>query len=167
MGPAPKKLSERFWPKVSRSSRGCWLWRGAKTRGGYGILALVNGVHTTAHRAAWLLFFGPIRPGIYVLHRCDNPACVNPSHLWVGTQKANIHDMMAKGRMGTYDKRGERNPSAKLTDADVRRARTMVASGLSIEGLVKSSGVTKKTLRKAVTGKTFAHLEAETTRIGE
>ena len=158
MGPRPKKLSERFWPKVKRTSRGCWSWTGAKTKGGYGVLILTNGTHTTAHRVAWLVAFGPIRPGLYVLHRCDNPGCVNPDHLWIGTQKANILDMMAKGRHRTYDHRGEKSPSAKLTDAEVIRARQAVRRGRSLDSLAKALGVTKKTIRRAVTGKTFTHL---------
>ena len=78
---------------------GCWRWKGAKTVDGYGTFG-GGGLPFTAraHRVSWELFVGPIPEGAHVLHRCDNPGCVNPEHLWLGTAKDNSDDKYAKGR---------------------------------------------------------------------
>ena len=117
-----KSLSERFWAKVNRSS-GCWVWTGAKNRTGYGIIG--HGPTLRAHRVAYELTFGPIPQGMYVLHSCDNPSCVNPAHLFLGRQADNLQDMKRKGRSN----RGERNPSAKLTSRLVSKIRQRYATG--------------------------------------
>lgn len=90
-------VAERFWLKVQMGSPDeCWPWRGFCNRGGYGQFG-EDGKLTTAHRVAWRLTFGD--PGKYfVLHTCDNPPCVNPFHLFLGNQKTNMEDMVAKGR---------------------------------------------------------------------
>jgi hypothetical protein len=94
-----KTLTERFMEKVERLESGCWLWRGATHKNGYGRFRLPKPQQSTwAHRAAWVLFRGAIPPGLCVLHRCDNPPCVNPDHLWVGTVADNMRDRDRKGR---------------------------------------------------------------------
>jgi len=75
---------------------GCWLWTGSTGRGGYGQLSYA-GKYQRAHRVAWILTFGEIPPGMFVLHRCDVPPCCRPDHLFLGTQRDNIHDMLQKG----------------------------------------------------------------------
>lgn len=88
----------RFWIKV-RKTRTCWLWRRAKSAHGYGQFHYFMGhKQIAAHRVSWLLAYGEIPEGMCVLHDCDNPVCVNPNHLFLGTQKDNIHDMQYKGR---------------------------------------------------------------------
>lgn len=84
---------------------GCWLFRGARTPFGYGIIKH-NGHITNAHHAAWIAAHGEVPTGISVLHRCDNPACCNPAHMFLGTQKDNMDDMNAKGRNGRRGKKG-------------------------------------------------------------
>lgn len=91
-------LAERFWEKVVKSE-GCWEWSGARSKHGrYGIIN-VGGRSTKAHRVSWELNRGPIPPGAKVLHHCDNPPCVRPDHLFIGTQADNLADGRRKGRI--------------------------------------------------------------------
>ena len=89
-------LRDRLWAKVKKTD-GCWMWTGA-LRNGYGIINRCDKVPEYAHRLAYEFENGPIADGLCVLHTCDNRACVNPSHLWLGTKRDNTHDMMRKGR---------------------------------------------------------------------
>lgn len=93
----------RFWDFVDKTD-GCWVWRGSKTNGyRYGFFKK-HGKVVQSHRYSWEMSFGAIPAGLKVLHRCDNPPCVNPSHLFLGTQKDNIHDMIRKGRQAAGKK---------------------------------------------------------------
>lgn len=91
-------LADRFWPRVDTSGGpdACWEWTRGRDPHGYGRFATPNS--DLAHRASWELHNGPIPAGLNVLHHCDNPPCVNPRHLFLGTQKDNVDDMVAKGR---------------------------------------------------------------------
>lgn len=89
-------IEKQYWSKVLKTD-GCWSWVGAKHRHGYGQIR-VNKKLLAAHRVSWLLHYGQIPDGMCVLHKCDNPECTNPEHLFIGTMKDNSRDMMAKGR---------------------------------------------------------------------
>ena len=116
---------------------GCWGWKGFKDGAGYGRIGLVTekGKRAVqAQRVAWMVYRGPIPKGAHVLHKCDNPECTNPEHLFTGTNLDNIKDRMAKGRSRSGDMRGEKNPRAKLTAvqveairADIRPSRRVAA----------------------------------------
>jgi len=105
----------------------CWVWNYGKAWNGYGLLK-VAGEQRRAHRYAWERAHGPIPEGLLVLHRCDNPPCVNPAHLFLGTTQTNVTDKMQKGRFVSCP--GERNGTAKLTQKQVLRIRTLLNQGV-------------------------------------
>jgi ribosome-binding protein aMBF1 (putative translation factor) len=100
----------------------------------------------TAHRISWQLHNGPIPPGMFVCHRCDNPPCVNPDHLFLGTHADNLRDASRKGRM----RLGANNINAKLSEDTVRIIRALSASGLSQNTLSKQFGVAQVTIHKII-----------------
>jgi hypothetical protein len=105
-GPKPKPVATRFWSHVDKTPD-CWLWTAARTPLGYGVAVAENRRITKAHRLAWELTNGPIPDDMYVCHACDNPSCVRPAHLFLGSQGANMRDARAKGRTAS----GRRNGS--------------------------------------------------------
>lgn len=109
MRPLTESELARFWAKVDTAGE-CWPWTGARTEHGYGLLGLV-GFTRKAHRISYFIHTGDLPEGMHVLHNCpggDNPACVNPAHLWLGTQADNLRDMSKKGRGPTGDRNGTR-----------------------------------------------------------
>jgi hypothetical protein len=133
-------IQKRFWEKVKKNLiTGCWEWQGYKTKFGHGQFQTLAKVDY-AHRYSWQLVYGEIPKGLFVLHRCDNGCCVNPAHLYIGTQTDNIRDMVNRGRT-RYDKnratgirngkythpektpRGEKHGMAKLTQMQVDEIR--------------------------------------------
>ena len=141
-------LAERFLAKVDGSGgdAACWPWRGTVTAQGYGQI-WSKGRHRNATRISWELAHGPIPPGMFVLHACDNPPCVNPGHLFIGTHADNMRDMRAKGR----DRPSPRT-QRKLTEAAVREARSLWASGVHVAELARRFGVAHPTMKNVVEG---------------
>lgn len=143
-------LAERFWSKVDKQERDdCWLWTGAKTRiGGYGKLGnrQHHGSDLRAHRLSYELHVGVIPDGMCVCHKCDNPLCVNPNHLFLGTLADNNADREAKGRGS--DKRGVKNPRARLTIETVRKIRRLRAKGMSQAEVGRIVGFPQTTISK-------------------
>ena len=128
-------IRDKFWSRVDiRSSLDCWEWQAGKTRKGYGdfYAGIRNGkpLYLRAHRVSWELVNGEIPEGLHVLHHCDNPPCVNPAHLWLGSNADNVADKMAKGRHnGGGPGKGVKHHFAKLTDSDVIAIRKLYATG--------------------------------------
>ena len=131
---------ERFWAYVSRR-RGkgvCWEWTGTVISTGYGKIHLGPGQPGLAHRYSYELHYGPIPAGLFVCHHCDNRRCVNPRHLFCGTQQDNVDDMEAKGRAVKRGAHGETNGGARLAEAAVRDIR---ASSDAAQKIAEQHGV--------------------------
>jgi hypothetical protein len=145
-------IREKFEKYVTKQ-KGCWLWSGTRNRGGYGYFH-INRRCVLAHRASWVIHFGEIPNGLCVLHKCDNPECTRPSHLFLGTRQDNMIDMDQKGRRkpspsygddnGSRTKPerlpiGERNGSAKLTTEEVLEIREIFARGIKTKSELAAS----------------------------
>jgi len=141
---------------------GCWLWIAALSSKqrlkDYGKAYIhkgfvCGGMRTRAHRAAWILANGPIPKGMSVLHRCDRPRCVNPMHLFLGTQDDNMKDSARKGRQKATRARGPRHGNSVLTWGDVAMIRN---SSMTIRSLATQLGVSVPTVSRARRGVTYA-----------
>lgn len=144
-----QSLIDRFWSRVQKTD-GCWLWTGCACKG-YGQLAVGARLRAYAHRFAWELNYGPISFGMCVLHRCDTPLCVRPDHLFLGTNKDNMADKVAKGRQ----LKGAEAYAAKLTEAQVRRIRSF---GESAKSLAAQFGVDESTIFHIRARRIWRHL---------
>lgn len=146
----------KFWSRVRRGEPdSCWLWTAGATSDGYGEIRL-GGKLRYAHRTSWEIQNGPIPDGLFVLHKCDTPRCVNPSHLFLGTRLDNFDDMRAKGRAS--GPKGTANPSSKLTPAAVLDIRRRFASGESRASLAASFSVAWHSINKALNGERWKHV---------
>jgi hypothetical protein len=133
MNNTSKSLIDRFWEHVEITDD-CWIWNGASSRNGYGELSnYSDGKHSqvATHRLSWELHNGSIPVGMCVLHKCDNPPCVNPSHLYLGTKKDNSRDCIQRGRFKRNPQYGVKNKSTKLKMCQVIQIRELLAQGLS------------------------------------
>ena len=147
----------KFWEKVKKTE-GCWEWRAATFGNGYGHFAVGN-QDNLAHRFSWRLKNGEIPDGLLVCHECDNRLCVNPKHLWLGTQKDNLRDMDRKGRRVNVNLRGERHGGSKLTEKQVLQMRSKFSSGgITLNELGAQFGVTGVMAGKIVRRRAWTHL---------
>ncbi len=163
----PEDELRRFWRAVAVAG-GCWEWHGHRNRQGYGRMKR-DGRRVAAHRVSWEVHFGPIPDGMLVCHRCDNPPCVRPDHLFLGTVSDNNHDMIAKGRDARGDRsgsrlhperlaRGETHPRAKLSSEAVRVIRAAAAAGAHKTTLARRFGVSDTSIGRVLTRASWAHV---------
>jgi hypothetical protein len=148
-------LAERFlqYYKPGKPDA-CWLWLGTIHHAGYGIIGDEKQRQRTAHRLSYELKYGAVPEGKNVLHKCDNPPCVNPAHLFLGTVQDNNEDKRLKGRHGF----GETHPRAKLTTADVRTIRARYANEGGGNELAATYGVTRDTIYDIVYRRRWTHI---------
>lgn len=143
-----KTVKERIMKRVSKNEiTGCWNWTGTKTECGYGQIR-VNKITKKAPRVSWEEFVGEIPAGLCVCHRCDNPAYVNPDHLFLGTQKENMRDAVNKGRTRT----GENCIFSKLKQKDVDRIRELHLAGVKSAKIAEIYNISYSHIRSIVTG---------------
>jgi len=154
MGPKPRPLLSRWLERVL-VGEDCWPWLGSTKGTGYGNIQVAPSIEEGAHRVAYRLFVGPIKPGMEVCHTCDNPACVKPSHLFLGTHAENVADMLAKGR--SRHPRGVDN-GAVLTESDVQTIRVLVRQGQSQRQIAAQFAVSRGCVRNIIDGKTWSWL---------
>ena len=148
-----KTVKERF-DIYSLPGPGCWQWLGYKDNNGYGRLN-VKGKPMLASRVSYLLHYGEVPEGHYVCHKCDNPSCVNPEHLFAGTQADNVADMHNKGRDRKRGMPGSKHHASKLNDTAVKEIRQSDAPD---SFFAKKFGVSRATIHAVRKGKTWTHL---------
>lgn len=156
---APKARApaeERFWRFVTKGDpENCWEWQGHLSMNGYGHIGVRYGRMQGAHRFSYEMHNGPIPSGLHVRHRCDNPACVNPAHLELGTQQDNVNDMIRRGRGNWRSPKGEASPTAILTEAQAREIKFGSEMG---SVLAKRFGISQATVSAIRRGRLWKHL---------
>jgi hypothetical protein len=153
----PQPVAQRFWPKVNIAGPDdCWEWTGIKKKDGYGKIG-VNGKYVTTHRVAWMLTHGNIPDGLQVLHKCDNPACVNVRHLYLGTPADNGRDKAIRKRAKSA--RGSEHHAAKVTECQVREIRALYSEGgMTNVEIAARYNVTSSMIGQIVQRKAWKHV---------
>ncbi len=157
-----RTAADKFWPNVTKTDD-CWLYLN-RSSSGYGQMKH-QGRNIGAHRVSWEIHHGPIPNGSWVLHRCDNPPCVRPEHLFLGTPGDNSRDRNDKGRANhqgypahRYVPRGEEVEQSRLAESEIPRIRERFASGESMRSIARSHGVTHEAIRKVIRRETWTHV---------
>lgn len=140
---------------IPEPNSGCLLWLGDTIGHGYGRFRHHNRL-LRAHRVSWELANGPVPAGLFVLHRCDVPACINPRHLFLGTQAENNADMIAKGRFGARGPKGEAHGSARLSEA---QAISIIGDGRHYKAIAEEYGIVPDHVLAIKAGRAWKHLQ--------
>jgi len=150
--PFNERFKELFWSKVEKTET-CWNWKAFKDRQGYGLFCIKSTGTSRAPRVSYQLHHPDENiEGLAICHTCDNPACVNPKHLFKGTWKDNLQDMVKKGR----SRKGEKAINAKLTTVDVLRIRANPS--ISSNVFAKQFGMSRAAIIDARSGKNWKHI---------
>ena len=153
---------ERFWSKVDKNgSNGCWIWKAGDNGDGYGkfYIHVESGYpQRYAHHVSWVLAYGDIPDGLWVLHKCDTPACIRPEHLFLGTQTDNMQDAAQKGRV-KGGKRGEGAGSNKLKEYEVLEIREMMKNGVPQNEIARRYSVSPTTILYIKCGRLWSWLK--------
>lgn len=159
------QLAYRFMSKVSpEPMSGCWLWTGAVNRAGYGMFHVRHDTTTDksyaalAHRVSFELFTGKTLGKYQALHHCDNPSCVNPSHLFAGTPADNVSDMDCKGRRVNNPDRGESHANSKITEREVANMFALRAGGAKQQQIADLYGISQVQVSNILRGKQWKHI---------
>lgn len=156
-GRSPRDIIERFYEKLEIvTDSGCWIWTGATDPKGYGRFMTTNGRAVLAHRFSWEVTNGEITDGLYVLHRCDVPPCVNPAHLFLGSPADNTADMMKKGRCRV----GENDSKSILTTANVIEIKGRLALREVVKTIAASFAVSEGTINSIKYGRSWRHVSS-------
>lgn len=148
-------LRERFEQYIFYSPDGCWYWLAAYNNKGYGLFWFNNKL-VSAHRMSHELYLGPIPDGLHILHKCDNPKCVNPDHFFLGSYQENSDDKMRKGRQ--KKNKGVEMWNAILTEDDVRQIRARYTFGKGVKKLADEFNISTTHLYFIVTNRRWKHL---------
>ena len=171
MGRPKETLEKRFNKHITKMPSGCWEWTGHRNYYNYGIICSTGGkpVHKKAHRASWEIFRGSIPDGLFVCHHCDNPPCCNPDHLFLGTCKDNVQDLVRKKRhcfgnamkkrMLKHAVRGDTHCCAKLTASAIKTIRQGLSEGISGREFAKEYGVSPSTICDIGKRRTWRHVD--------
>lgn len=152
------EMVDRNGPQHPRLGTCCWLWTGWRDNKGYGRMRLPGSRSGRyANRVSWQIHFGAIPSGVIVRHRCDNPSCVRPDHLELGTHQDNSDDKIVRGR-GRWA-RGAAQHRAKLTDDAVREIRRLRAQGVPLKAIAAQFGITMSNVSQIARRKTWTHVE--------
>jgi hypothetical protein len=157
---ASPRVCAKFWEWTAKADDdSCWTWVGEKVPAGYGQLRFTTNHRKwslRAHRVSWMIANGPIPDGMLILHKCDNRACVNPAHLFLGTDMDNVVDRLVKRRQP----RGYRNAAAKIVEADVVLIRTLFAFGAMRSAIAAHFGITPQHTSEIINGRKWRHVLA-------
>lgn len=161
-------MKMRFMAKVAVQENGCWMWTGGKDRKGYGLFSVGPSRNPdgsrrnsmkAAHRVSYELFNGGIPDGLFVLHKCDTPGCVNPEHLFLGTNLDNVRDMDSKGRRVNGPSYGSDHGNAVLDEKQVLEIMELLkARKPTQKEIAKMYGVAHSTINHIATGRLWSHL---------
>jgi hypothetical protein len=158
-------IKERFYSKISKpNENGCMEWNGTKLKRGYGHFS-IKGKMVLAHRFAYELHYG-IKPTFHVLHKCDNPSCVNPEHLFLGTDKDNSEDCRRKGRDTCFkkgekpkvDNRGSKSRKAKLNENIVKEIKSRLLAAETIASLARKYSISPSIISGIKNGYRWSHV---------
>ena len=159
------EFPKHFWDKAQILETGCWKWTSTTSKRGYGQVK-VGDTFYLAHRMSYILTYGEVPPGLQVCHKCDNPWCVRPTHLFAGTPKENTQDSIAKGRKpvltgpanGMYGQCGERNPVHKLTTTNVLAILEAERQGFTRTEIARRFHVSGSLISHILLGRSWRHI---------